>query len=248
MVKVQTVHLGNRVPSRRLWTNSVGCNFTCVGRLLGAGSLLGRAAVPVQLYLQLPDQIIFGVQLQLQLVDERVSLSQLLDLQLQGQLKISEGAGALGHCSHGTKLEEEETNWVELRYRKQWNIPFLLPETFSKQQIFLCLDFNSYPVTGCFIICPTSTRTHLKSRSSGKRSQPSVLENPNWMHKRQRSSHISQHRRIHNSCCNDIDSSSDEADEQTDRQTSFGWSDAQLSLTALLQNKSPAVEGGGIKF
>lgn len=75
----------------------VRCNFTCVGRLLGAGSLLGRAAVPVQLYLQLPDQIIFGVQLQLQLVDERVSLSQLLDLQLQGQLKISEGAGALGH-------------------------------------------------------------------------------------------------------------------------------------------------------
>lgn len=88
-------------------------NFTCVCGLLGAESLLGRAAVPVQLYLQLPDQIIFGVQLKLQLVDECVSLPQLLDLQLQGQLKVSQGAGALGHRSHGTELEEEETNSVE---------------------------------------------------------------------------------------------------------------------------------------
>lgn len=92
---------------------TVRCNFTCVCCLLGAESLLGRAAVPVQLYLQLPDQIIFGVQLQLQLVDERVPLPQLLDLQLQSQLKVSEGAGAFGHRSHGAKLEEEETNSAE---------------------------------------------------------------------------------------------------------------------------------------
>lgn len=75
--------------------------------------MLGRAAVPVQLYLQLPDQIIFGVELQFQLIDKRVSLSQLLDLQLQGQLKVSEGAGALRHRRHGTKLEEEETKSVD---------------------------------------------------------------------------------------------------------------------------------------
>ncbi|KAG7218096.1 hypothetical protein INR49_020605 [Caranx melampygus] len=60
-----------------------------------AGCDLRGAAVSVQLDLQLSDQIVLGVELQLQLVDEGVSLPQLLDLQLQGQLQVPQGAGVL---------------------------------------------------------------------------------------------------------------------------------------------------------
>lgn len=53
--------------------------------------------MPVQLYLQLPDQIILGVQLQLQLVDESVPLPELLDLQLQSELKVPQSARTFRH-------------------------------------------------------------------------------------------------------------------------------------------------------
>ena len=87
--------------------------LTCVHRLPGADRLLWGAAVSVQFYLQLPDQIVFGVQLQLQLVDESVSLSELLDLQLQSQLKIPQSAGAL-RDSH-----VKNTNWRRRKRRKR---------------------------------------------------------------------------------------------------------------------------------
>lgn len=78
---------------------------TCVGGLRRVGPLLRRAAVAVQLYLQLPDQVIFGVQLQLQLIDQGIPMSQLLDLQLQSQLEVPQGASALGHGCHARTMQ-----------------------------------------------------------------------------------------------------------------------------------------------
>lgn len=77
---------------------------TCAGGLRRVGRLLRGAAVAVQLYLQLPDQVIFGVQLQLQLIDQGIPMSQLLDLQLQSQLEVPQGASALGHGCHARTM------------------------------------------------------------------------------------------------------------------------------------------------
>lgn len=73
--------------------------------------------MPVQLYLQLSDQIILSVQLQLQLINERVSLPELLDLQLQSELKVPQRAGAL---RHGHELLHEQTERTgEIQRRRE---------------------------------------------------------------------------------------------------------------------------------
>ena len=56
------------------------------------GGVLRGGAVAVQLELQLSDEVVLGVQLELQLVDQSVPLPELLDLQLQRQLQVPQGA------------------------------------------------------------------------------------------------------------------------------------------------------------
>lgn len=88
---------------------------TCVGHLCRVGCLLCGAAVVVQFYLKLPYQVIFGVQLQLQLIDKGISLSQLLDLQLQSQLKVPQGATALRHSCHAQTMQRTRLKREALR-------------------------------------------------------------------------------------------------------------------------------------
>lgn len=68
---------------------------TCV--LHFGGGVVGtrrRAAMSVQLGPQMSNQELIGVQFRLQFVDQRVSLRQLLDLQLQRHLQVTQHAAA----------------------------------------------------------------------------------------------------------------------------------------------------------
>ncbi len=71
------------------WLSSLlTCDFCRPG-----GVVWGRGgAETVQLALQLSDEVIFSVQLQLQLIDEGVTLQQLLNLSLQGKLEVTESS------------------------------------------------------------------------------------------------------------------------------------------------------------
>lgn len=77
----------------------------------------------VQLSLELPDEVIFSVELQFQLIDEGVTLSELLDLGLQGKLEVSQGSHGPGtHTSTHIQIHRvSQKNQIYTKYRHCYN-------------------------------------------------------------------------------------------------------------------------------